>query len=530
MPTSRPSRDRAAAGGAPRARRRSRIALAGVLLAALPLLVTSAATASSSPLALRPLHAAPDPVRGGRIVDDRGREVLLRGVNVNALADYWKGSRRFPTVFPLERRDPDRMAAIGWNAVRLLVSWSRVEPRPGVVDQGYLDRVDDVVRTLARRGIYTIVDMHQDAWGPSLAAQPGERCTPPAEPALGWDGAPAWATLSGAAARCVAGPREGSPAVLRAWAAFFADEKGPGGVGVQTRFVRTWGRIAKRFARMHAVAGFDLLNEPGALGAAQDAQLSRMYARALAAIRAGERAGRGRRHLVLYEPSVLFSAVGSGAPPRFTRDRDVVYAPHLYTGGFTDGPITREAFRVARDEAKALGGVPVLSGEWGADPKRAGSRGDGYFVDHQRLQDDFRVSATLWTWRESCGDPHKIGELRAGVIPEVWGEWDVRCTDNRIRGKRDALVSDLERGYVRAAPGRLTSSRWDGARRIFSASGVASAGDGPLVVFSPRSNGTAAASSGLRAVRALLAPGGASLYVGTPRGGRWSLRLIPLQP
>jgi endoglycosylceramidase len=338
---------------------------------------------------------------------------------VNALAEYWKGSRRIPTAFPLERRDPDRMAAIGWDAVRLLISWSRIEPRPGVVDERYLDRIDGVVRALARRGIYTIVGMHQDAWGPSLAARPGEACTPPAQPALGWDGAPAWATLSGAAARCVSGPREGSPAVVRAWAAFFADEKGPGGVGVQTRFVRTWWRIAKRFARSNAVAGFDLLNEPGALGAGQQAPLSRMYARALAAIRSGERSGGGRRHLVLYEPSVLFSATGSGAPPRFTRDRDVVYAPHLYTGGFTDGPITREAFRIARDEAKALGGVPVLSGEWGTDPKRAGRRGDGYFRAHQRLQDDFRFSATLWTWRESCGDPHKIGDLRASRIPEV---------------------------------------------------------------------------------------------------------------
>ncbi len=93
-------------------------------------------------------------------------------MNVNALAEYWKGSR-FPTVFPLARKDPARMAAIGWNAVRLLVSWSRIEPRPGRYDRAYLGQVASTVRTLARRGIYTIVDLHQDAWGPSLAAPAG---------------------------------------------------------------------------------------------------------------------------------------------------------------------------------------------------------------------------------------------------------------------------------------------------------------------------------------------------------------------
>src|SRR3954452_21450101 len=80
---------------------------------------------TASPLELRPLHAEPDVKRGGRIVDDRGREVRLRGVNVNALAEYWKATR-FPTVFPFKGSDADRMRSLGFNAVRLLLSWSRV--------------------------------------------------------------------------------------------------------------------------------------------------------------------------------------------------------------------------------------------------------------------------------------------------------------------------------------------------------------------------------------------------------------------
>jgi endoglycosylceramidase len=132
-----------------------------VVLAAAP--VAAAARTRPDPrLGLPALHAVPDAAGGGRIVDARGREVLLRGVNVNALADYWKGTR-FATTFPLGARDPGRMAAIGWDAVRLLVSWSRVEPAPGRYDERYLGRVAAAAAALRDRGLYTIVDFHQDA-------------------------------------------------------------------------------------------------------------------------------------------------------------------------------------------------------------------------------------------------------------------------------------------------------------------------------------------------------------------------------
>jgi endoglycosylceramidase len=472
----------------------------------------------------------------------RGREVLLRGVNVNALARYWKGTR-FRTVFPLGRRDPGRIAAMGWNTVRLLVSWSRVEPRPGRYDRDYLNTVAATVRRLARHRIYTIVDLHQDAWGASLAAPPGQPCTPPELPALGWDGAPRWATLDGGAPRCYPGTRELSPAVRAAWTAFFEDAAGPGGVGIQTRYLFMLRRVARRLARSTALAGIDVMNEPNAFGDQQAAQLSVFYRRALDAIRTGERAGRGRRHLVLFEPSALWSATGSGAPPDFEgRDRDVVYAPHIYSGGFSGGPIGRAAFAVAREEARRFGGAPVLSGEWGADPGRAGDPDDPYFIRHQNLQDSFRVSATLWTWRESCGDPHKVADLRAGRLPEVWGLFRVSCRDNRVRGPRRALAGQLTRAYVRAAPGRLRRTRYT-SRGSLIASGTAPRRAGPLVAFFPLSPPTPPGgrdqylpsdcvtardclrirSRGLTGVRLVRGPGDSRYVVAHARGGRWSL-------
>ncbi len=499
--------------------------LATVALLAALLVAAGAPTAlAANHGGLPALHAEPDATHGGRIVDARGRTALLRGVNVNALAEYWKGGDD-PTVFPLERRDPARMAAIGWNTVRLLLSWSRVEPEPGRYDERYLTRVARTIRRLARHRIYTILDMHQDAWGPALAAPPGTTCPAGALPGLGWDGAPAWATLDGGKPRCYSGIREGNPAVLQSWASFWDDAPGPGGVGIRTRFARMWGHVARRFARDAAVAGYDLLNEPGALQPGEPAAMSAMYGDALAAIRTAERARRGQRHLVLFEPSVLFSVLGSGAPPDFARDRDVVYAPHLYTGGFNGGPITAQAFETAIAEARGFGGAPVLSGEWGSDPARAAPSRDHYFRAHQDLQDRFGVSATLWTWRESCGDPHKVADFRAGRLPDVWGEWDVRCTDNVIRGPRADLVRELTRAYVRAAPG-LQSSAYTEATGAFVATGAAARGAAPIEVFYPAAKHGGRIRVTLTGARPLGRPRGAVARY-RPTGGAWRVAYAP---
>jgi endoglycosylceramidase len=466
------------------------------------------------------LHADPDSARGGRIVDARGREVLLRGVNVNALAEYWKGTP-FATTFPLAPDDPDRMATIGWDAVRLLVSWSRIEPQPGAYDEGYLDQVAAAAAALRDRGLYSIVDFHQDAWGPTLVAPDGTVCPPPSEPAIGWDGAPGWATLDGGLPRCFTSQREINPAVHQAWQSFLADDPGPGGVGVQTRYVQMIGHVARRFAAAPWIAGYDLMNEPNAFGPADEAQLSGMYGRAFAAIRANESAvSGGFPHLVLFEPSALWSAIGRGAPPDFAHDSNVVYAPHIYTGGFDNGPITRDAFQVASDEARGYGGVPVLSGEWGSDPGRAKDPTDLYFPAHQAFQDEFQFGATLWTWRESCGDPHKVGAYRAGQIPGVWGEFDVDCHDNRVTGTRDALIAQLRRGYVRAAPGRLDQTKWDLATRTLSARGTAPASAGDLVAFYP--GNARLDASGLRNLRHA-----GDFILASPSGGSWSLTARP---
>jgi endoglycosylceramidase len=284
--------------------------------------------------------------------------------------------------------------------------------------------------------------------------------------------------------------------------------------------------VAGAFAAMPGVAGYDLMNEPNAFGAEENTALSALYAAALPAVRDAERAAGGAPRLVFFEPSALWSLTGNGPPPPFDHDRDIVYAPHVYAGSLSVAPLAPASFQVARDEAALFGGAPVVSGEWGSDPRQAADPSDPFFAEHQRLQDAFRFGATLWTWHESCGDPHKQADLRAGRVPYVWGEFEVDCTTNTITGLRTALVAALTRAYVRAAPGRLLDTQYDPATGAFSAHGADAASGTPLLAFYPASlHGTPAlTSSGLDDLQMLPAPGANLYVVGRAAGGAWMLQ------
>ncbi len=482
----------------------------------------------ASAFRLPALHAEPDPVNGGRIVDAYGREVLLRGVNVNAHVEYWAYSPSLFTTYPLTEQDADEIASFGWNAVRLLLSWSRVEPQPGVYDEAYLDSIEASIVLLQSRGLYAVVDLHQDAWGPSLAARPNEACRSGETPAFGWDGAPAWATLDGGARRCVPnGTREFSPAVIASFQAFWDDAPGPGNVGIRTRYAAMLGHVAARLAQHDAVAGFEIMNEPNAiwLFPGQLDALADFYAQSLAEIRAGEAAAGAPRRMVFFEPGITWADFGPGAPPDFEHDDQIVYAPHLYQGGLNATPLDEEPFERAVAEAADYGGAPVFSGEWGSGPERAADPNDDYFLHHQQLQDAYHMSAALWTWHEACGDPHKAADARDGRVPSVWGLFDVDCATNTVNGLRVPLQSQLTRPALRAAPGRLTRLEVDDAADTLVAEGEAATRNG-FIAFLPAPAGARPQLDGTGVTSFAWKPAPGGLYVsGWVRPGAWRLRI-----
>lgn len=500
-------------------------------LLALALLSTLGCTSSSGTSAAGPpapsdplpaLHAVPDTENVGRIVDSLGREVLLRGVNVNAHTDYWQYSEDLFTAYPFTDEDAEMIAEMGWNMVRLLLSWSSVEPSPGEYDEAYLDEIAVSIEKLSARGIYTLIDLHQDAWNASLAAPPDEVCED-SRPAGGWDGAPEWATFDDGQPRCEVYERELVPAVKAAWQNFFTNKEGPGGVGIQTRYVQMFAHLVKRFGNDDAVAGYDLMNEPNALEPADDIALSKFYEDALAAMRAAESEIGAPRRLFVFEPSILWHGLGLPAPPPFEQDDQVVYAPHIYQGGINPGTL-EEGFARAKDDSLTLyEGAPVVTTEWGSSPERAKDPEDDYFERHLDEQENYLFGATIWSWREACGDPHKYNDTRDGRIPYVYGYFEVDCSDNSINGRRVEYSEVIQKMTVRFAPGALTEVIWAHDDRALSANGVDAPAGNRLEVFIPIGDPASVRieTSGLGELESVPWFGGTMFYASAD-GGDWS--------
>jgi endoglycosylceramidase len=498
-----------------------RLLLASLLV--LGALLAAAVPAVAAPPALSVQRGA-DPA----IVDAHGREVLLRGLNFNQLGDYYAADPALPTVEPLVEEDFARIAGLGFNVVRLVMNWSAFQPARGAFDAGYVARVRQAVRWAARHDLYVVLDMHQDSWGKHIATPRGASCPPGLDPAVGWDGAPEWATFTDGLTTCRANDsRELSPAVAQAFQSFYADRE-----GIQTELVQTWGRIAGALGGEPNVAGYDLLNEPHPgflVGPDQGVLLGRFYARAITAIRDGERAAGAPRRVVFFEPSVTWSGVSADAlpPPGFTDDPELVFAPHLYAESIA---IDRGATSIEQgfdraERAAALYGAPLWSGEWGwfGPPERDGPRVARYVA-----QEDARaLGGAWWVWKQACGDPHVAG------YPGASGSLNPReCPGGRQLPLVTGYTDVLRRAYPRHAPGRLGTLRSDAAAGTFVFRGTAPAGRTGaacrLEAWVPDTGRgeprlQAQGLSGL-AVRA--APGGFVVTACT-RGGAWELRGAP---
>jgi len=59
----------------------------------------------------------------------------------------------------------------GFNFVRLGVMWEAVETAPGVYNDTYLTEVDTLITKLGKKGIYTLVDAHQDVMARKICGE-----------------------------------------------------------------------------------------------------------------------------------------------------------------------------------------------------------------------------------------------------------------------------------------------------------------------------------------------------------------------
>ncbi|GAA3257074.1 glycoside hydrolase family 5 protein [Dactylosporangium siamense] len=440
------------------------LVLVGVLLLALAPVIGAPVrpgppsfTAVAGGGGMQRLLVRPASDRGGMatIGDVTGRQVILRGVNVNQLIDYYLRDPAVPATQPLTDGDFAQMAAMGFNVIRLGMSWSRLEPERGRFDESYLREIQAAVAGAKEHGIYTVLDMHQDAWGNALA-RPTEQCGGGTTPTTGWDGAPAWATITDGTAHCQFLARDLAPAVATAFGNLYSDRD-----GIQTELVRTWAFVARAFADEPAVAGYDLLNEPG-IGPnppiSSGLLLGRFYDAAITAIRAAEDAARGFPHVVFFQPSVLWSGLGFDVtpPPGFTADRQLVFAPHPYSEsismdqslGLTIASIERNLTVSAR--AATAYGAALWPGEWGwfGEPAADGAKVQRFAAAQDRLG----IGGAFWVWRQGCGSPETGADAAtSGNLVAV------SCRTGASSPPPAPFAVPLSRAYPRAFPGHLES-------------------------------------------------------------------------
>jgi hypothetical protein len=57
------------------------------------------------------------------------------------------------------------------NLVRLGVMWEAVETTPGVFNETYVDEINSLITRLGEKGIYTLVDAHQDVLARTICGE-----------------------------------------------------------------------------------------------------------------------------------------------------------------------------------------------------------------------------------------------------------------------------------------------------------------------------------------------------------------------
>ena len=436
---------------------------------------------------LRPLSVSAD----NRIVDDHNNEVLLRGVNITSLGEYWQGHPDFPPTLPTSESDFQEMASRGISVIRLIVHWSRIEPERGQIDQTYLEEIDQMVQMAAQYQIYSVIDMHQDAYSAFIFTRDDEVCPDGTFPGKGWDGAPEWATITDGLSTCITGERNSAPAVIAAWDHFYDNTD-----GIQDHFVEAWRAIAERFAGRPEVAGYDLLNEPDTSRPA--AELLPIYENLLVSVIEvirEEEADSEFRHLLFVEPTIPAGDRTMGIvlpdPERMgVQDEPIVNATHNYAESIDFSGLTLEQINALLVTLSETQGTPLWIGEygfWSTDPEVL-AVAERFAAD----EDLNALGGAWWQWRQPCGDPHSLHRVNGEWVPhqDVTHLHAFDCASNEDLGSTEAFLRILGRGYPRVTAGRiqrLESNPYTG--RLILEGQAFSAGQ-ELVVWTPTTEDT----------------------------------------
>jgi endoglycosylceramidase len=208
---------------------------------------------------------------GPYLYDSKGRVVLMHGVNVVYKHAPYIAYPDPGEPWNFDATDAAKMQRLGFNVVRLGIEWQALEPGSGgpnqpqictagtpeatgavhewnqAVAEQYLSHVAATVKLLARYGIYTLLDMHQDVYNQSFRGE----------------GAPNWAVCTNNVPIVPKGGRwsnnYSNPTLQTAVGHFWSNDV----VGnLQGNYDLVWKTVAEYFKNNPWVVGYDPFNEP----------------------------------------------------------------------------------------------------------------------------------------------------------------------------------------------------------------------------------------------------------------------------
>mmetsp|Transcript_118364 Transcript_118364/g.339732 ORF Transcript_118364/g.339732 Transcript_118364/m.339732 type:complete len:538 (-) Transcript_118364:380-1993(-) len=241
------------------------------LLASLSLLLPGAA--STAPDAEK---VQVDP-QTGFFRDGHGRVRIFHGMNVVFKeAPWYPPSDKFNPEDSFDSVTMDLLRKWGFNAVRLGVMWPGVEPTHGLVDHAYLHEMTRFANMLSERGIYTVIDLHQDLGSRQFCGEgfPEHYIEALArDPNSTYSRAPPWPSPlpfkfpplneTGGVPRledCLKhsfGEYYLTERVGAVWRELYTP-----GTALRSGFLRYWDAVATAFRDEVRVLGYELLNEP----------------------------------------------------------------------------------------------------------------------------------------------------------------------------------------------------------------------------------------------------------------------------
>jgi endoglycosylceramidase len=379
-----------------------------------------------------PPDAGPLTIDGQLILDQNDRRILLRGINTG-------GRSKFAPFSPFDYAPGEFEAALntymdkpvewGLNVLRVPFSWDGMEPEQGVDDEEFLDRYDQLLDAAAARGLWTIVDFHQDVYSERYCG----------------DGFPLWTTSTGDEPHhdC----SDWFTAYLfnddmkDAW-----DEFWDNSTGVQDKYKDMWTRMITRQWGRPGVIGFEVINEPGwghhTMSDWEAEVLSPFYSEMATLV---DELAPGA--------FMLFDGTGMDAVTATTdmyrpAGNSLIFAPHFYDPSVFLGGGDSVDVSDGYANLAAIGqewNLPVLVGEFGIEHDTDGAA--NYATGNWDGLDANMMHGTWWEY--SAAEEFWNHENLSVVEPD--GTERPNLVEPMIRAYPHAIAGELERWHFDAA-------------------------------------------------------------------------------